>query len=38
MILEGDEVETEPLTELRQLDRTVRRGVGGEMNVAKRRG
>jgi len=29
MILEGDEVETEPLTELRQFDWTVRWGVGG---------
>jgi len=38
VILEGDEVETEPLTELRQLDRTVRRELAGEMNVAKRRG
>src|SRR5258707_252371 len=29
MVLEGDEVEAEPLTELRQLDRTAGRGVGG---------
>jgi len=38
VILEGDEVETEPLTELRQLDRAARRELAGEMNVAKRRG